>query len=685
MLKSGVYLGQRYEIISRIGSGGMADVYKAMDHKLNRYVAIKVLKREFREDSKFVSKFRVEAQSAAGLSHPNIVNVYDVGEEQGISYMVMELVEGITLKDYIEKRGQLSAKEAISIAIQVSNGIEAAHKNQIVHRDIKPQNIIISREGKVKVTDFGIARAASSNTISSNAMGSVHYTSPEQARGGYSDAKSDIYSLGITMYEMLAGRVPFDGDSTVTIAIKHMQEEMVPPSHYAPDIPYSLEQIIMKCCQKNPDRRYANVGELIGDLKLSLVDPNGHFVNIRSAAGTETTLFDPDEMRQVQRSAGTGRMYDQDTDDDDYGTGRSSDDDDAYERRRRDEYNPDKDNEINPGMQKVTKILMIVAAVIIACLVIFFAGKAAGLFKIGNSGNATASTSENQVEVPNFVGMTFDEAQKKANELGLGVKNAGSEESTTYDTNTVTKQDKTAGTKVNKNTTINLTVSSGLKGTTVTVPSVTGKTQGEAEKILEAAGFKVSSEFVEDDSNVNKVISQTPAANSSAGAGATITIQVGVESNNTTVPDLSGLTESDAKSKLKSVDLSVGTVTEDYSQTVAAGNVISQDTASGTTVSKGTSVGFVISKGDVPLAQQTWKCNASITIDGYDGTSPVTITLMQEGTTTTIVSEQVVSNPYTLAVTGKPGVKTGVATIIYTNTEGKEKTGTASVTFTRVQ
>ncbi len=226
MIRSGMLIGGRYEVLEKIGTGGMSDVYKAKDEKLNRLVAVKVLKQEFSENRNFVSKFRVEAQAAAGLMHPNIVNVYDVGEEDGIHYIVMELVEGITLKKYIERKSRLTIKEAISIAIQVSMGIEAAHNNHIIHRDIKPQNIMISKEGKVKVTDFGIAKAASSNTITSNVMGSVHYTSPEQARGGFSDEKSDIYSLGITMFEMLAGRVPFNGDTTVSIAIKHIQDEL---------------------------------------------------------------------------------------------------------------------------------------------------------------------------------------------------------------------------------------------------------------------------------------------------------------------------------------------------------------------------------------------------------------------------------------------------------------------------
>ena len=304
MLKEGVILGERYEIISRIGSGGMADVYKAKDHKLNRMVAVKVLKPEFREDKTFIRKFRTEAQAAAGLSHPNIVNVYDVGEDRGVYYIVMELVEGITLKDYIDRKGKLSVKEATSIAIQVSLGLEAAHNRNIVHRDVKPQNIIISTDGKVKLSDFGIAKATSSNTISSNVMGSVHYSSPEQVRGGYSDYKSDIYSLGITMYEMVTGRVPFDGDTTVAIAIKHLQEEIESPSKYTPNLPFALEQIILKCTQKSPDRRYNNMAELIDDLKHSLMEPQGNFVKVTPLSShAETVMVSAEELSQIRSGA----------------------------------------------------------------------------------------------------------------------------------------------------------------------------------------------------------------------------------------------------------------------------------------------------------------------------------------------------------------------------------------------
>ena len=303
MLKTGMIIAERYEILGKIGTGGMADVYKAKDHKLNRFVAVKVLKPEFREDTTFIQKFRSEAQAAAVLTHPNIVNVFDVGDDNGVYYIVMELIEGITLKEYISKKGRLSVKEATSIAIQVSMGLEAAHSHGIVHRDVKPQNIIISMDGKVKVTDFGIARAASSNTISSNVMGSVHYSSPEQVRGGYSDEKSDIYSLGITLYEMVTGRVPFDGDTTVAIAIKHLQEEMVPPSVYAPELPHSLEQIILKCTQKSVDRRYQKMEDVIGDLKHSLIDPQGDFVKLTSVDNDAKTVVISDaELGEIKHT-----------------------------------------------------------------------------------------------------------------------------------------------------------------------------------------------------------------------------------------------------------------------------------------------------------------------------------------------------------------------------------------------
>ena len=350
MIKEGVFLGKRYEILGRIGSGGMADVYKGKDHKLNRFVAIKVLKSTYRSDETFIKKFLSEAQAAAGLMHPNVVNVYDVGQDRGLYYMVMELVEGITLKDYIQKKGKLSAKETISISIQMVTGIQAAHNCHIIHRDIKPQNIIISKDGKVKVTDFGIARATTSTAtqaVTTTVMGSVHYTSPEQARGGIVDEKSDIYSAGITMYEMITGHVPFDGDSTVTVALKHLNEVIKSPAEEVPDIPYSLECIIMKCTQKLPNKRYMSCEELLQDLKHSLVDPDGDFVVLDGVTkrmpaasqdtGRTTVVMSQDELNRMKRRQNYNDDYDDDYEDD------YDDDYDDYDDRRRSRYDDDDD------------------------------------------------------------------------------------------------------------------------------------------------------------------------------------------------------------------------------------------------------------------------------------------------------------------------------------------------------
>ena len=305
MFEQGMIIQNRYEIIEEVGSGGMSVVYKAKCHVLNRYVAIKVLKPEFSDDKSFVNKFRAEAQSAAGLSHPNIVNVYDVGEENGFYYIVMELVEGITLKEYIQQNGRLPYQTALDFAMQIAAGIEVAHEHHTIHRDIKPQNIIVSRNGTLKVTDFGIAKAATSNTIASSAMGSVHYISPEQARGGYSDERSDIYSLGITLYEMLTGRVPFEGENNVTVALMHIQSEMIPPREYYPDIPVGLEKIVLKATQKKPERRYLTTSAMLADLRKIAADPNAA-VGITGGMMSDsapTIQITDEEMAVIKNSA----------------------------------------------------------------------------------------------------------------------------------------------------------------------------------------------------------------------------------------------------------------------------------------------------------------------------------------------------------------------------------------------
>ena len=600
MVKDGIFLGKRYEVLSKIGAGGMADVYKGKDHVLNRYVAIKVLKREFREDESFVKKFRTEAQAAAGLVNPNIVNVYDVGEDRGLYYMVMELVEGITLKEYIDKKKRLSSKEVISIAIQMCNGIQAAHNRQIVHRDIKPHNVIISKDGKVKVTDFGIAKAATSTTVSTSAMGSVHYTSPEQARGGYVDNRSDIYSVGITLYEMVTGHVPFDGESTVEVAVKHLQEEITPPSEYVRDIPYSLEQIILKCTQKNSERRYSDIEELILDLKHSLVDPDGDFVKIAPQQNADTVIITEDELDDI-RNAYDDDSYDDDSYDDNYDDGY---DDDSYDDEE--EYEDDRyrirgrgRDDVNPGMNKIMKILTIAVAVIILLVLGLVVGKATGIFKIGSK--ITAEEAEEKVKVPSVVGMTEAEAIKELNKKGLGYTIKAREESKKYEAGTVMKQSPEDGTRVKKNTQIELTISSKLVGEEIVVPDVSGKDESEAQKALEKAGFeKITSEAVYSDKEQGTVIGTTPSAGSKATKETEIKMQVSKGTEKISIPDVTGKSENDAKSTLTSAGLTVGSVTTDYSDTREAGQVISQDPVGGTKVTKGTSVTLVVSLGKKP-------------------------------------------------------------------------------------
>jgi len=603
MVRIGMFLGDRYEILEKIGSGGMSQVFKGKDHKLNRFVAIKVLKDEFVEDKNFVRKFKEEAQAAAGLAHPNIVNVYDVGDEMNINYIVMEMVEGITLKTYIEKKGKLTIKEATSIAIQMGAGLEIAHNNQIVHRDIKPQNIIISREGKVKVTDFGIAKSVSSNTNTADAMGSVHYTSPEQARGGYSDAKSDIYSLGIVMYEMVTGRVPFDGDTTVVVAVKHLQEDMVSPKVYASEIPVSLEHIILKCMEKSPDRRYANVGELIADLKQSLVTPDVNFVKVIAAGGAKTVAITRDEISRIKNE--TGRMAVAET----AGNGRRyMDDDDLYdEEDMEDDYEDEEDDEgglLDPKLEKIMTIGGIVTAVIIILIILFIIAK---LFGFGSSGNKNPEDNEINIEdvledeavaVPDLLGKSYSEAKEELNALGLGIKLGETKSSDEYEPGQIIGQSVEAGTEVEANTTIVVDICGD--GEEVAVPDVTGYTRERAVAALEALGFTVDvAEAYHDTVAAGKVVATSPKAGKKIDKSSVVNLVVskGPEAGRVTVPKLIGLTEAKAKEALKQAGLTSGTVTQAFSDTVEEGKIISQSVKEGSQVSEGTAVNYVVSKG----------------------------------------------------------------------------------------
>ncbi|MBO5461293.1 MAG: Stk1 family PASTA domain-containing Ser/Thr kinase [Ruminococcus sp.] len=608
MLKTGVVLGKRYEILGRIGAGGMADVYKSKDHKLNRYVAVKVLKSTYRSDEVFLKKFLSEAQAAAGMMHPNVVNVYDVGEDRGLYYMVMELVEGITLKDYIEKKGRLSAKETISISIQMITGIQAAHNQHIIHRDIKPQNILISKEGKVKVTDFGIARATTSTqTISTNVMGSVHYTSPEQARGGVVGESSDIYSAGVTMYEMITGHVPFDGETTVEVAVKHLQEAFPEPSAEVRDIPYSLECIIMKCTQKNTAMRYKNCQELINDLKRSLIDPEGDFV-MNPAAGTRvrtdsTIIMSTGEIERANRrrpaqrndynnnyNSSYNNKYDDDYDDED-----DDDYDDQYSRKSQDRSRTGGSSSVNSSTKQIMKILMVVAAVVIAFAILFMIGNAAGIFK--SVPGLVTEEEETQVTVPNVIGMTEDEAKAALNKEGLGYDVEGRETSDKYAKGEIMGQSVDANKKVDKNTTIYVTISLGEEVKKVSIPDVVEMDEDKAKKALDDKKLVVTTDY-KFDSNVEsgKVISTDPAAGTEVDEGTKVKMYVSKGSEKVKVPNVVNKSSSSAQQAITAEGLNV-TVTEDYSDKVEAGYVISQNPDGGSKVEKGATVNIVVSLG----------------------------------------------------------------------------------------
>ena len=623
MIKTGTILGDRYEILEKIGTGGMAEVFKGKDHKLNRYVAVKVLKEEFRDNDGFVKKFKEEAQAAAGLAHPNIVNVYDVGDENGIYYIVMELVEGITLKNYIERKGRLTIKEATSIAIQVSAGLEVAHNNHIVHRDIKPQNIIISREGKVKVTDFGIAKATTSQTTTSSAMGSVHYASPEQARGGYVDHRSAIYSLGIVMYEMVTGRVPFDGETAVTVAVKHLQEQMVPPSEYCPEIPYSLEQIIKKCTEKSPDRRYQDIGDLMADLKQSLVDPDGDFVQMVDLdEQAKTVIMTKGTTSKVKESRRVNLSKDEDEDEDDEEEDEDSEDDED-------------DEELSPTVERAMTIAGVVLAVIIVIIMLLLFSKVLGIGKKSNTDTSDSQQTEqsadeeddsssasqgNTVNMPSLLGKTYAEARTVLEELGLKIERGESEKSNQYSAGQIIAQSEESGNSVKVGTTVTVTLAaagstassdgtsstgSTTSGTTttttnskVTVPSVVGKDENAAKSAITAAGLTVGtvSEASSDTVESGLVISQSPSANSETESNGKVNIVLSSGPNKKKVTDVIGHESSRAQSELAGDGFKVE-VKETYSDDMRAGLVVSTSPDRGTYVQPGSTVTITVSKG----------------------------------------------------------------------------------------
>ncbi len=636
MLIPGSYLINRYEIIMKIGSGGMADVYKAKDHVLNRLVAIKVLKQEYSTDATFVKKFRVEAQSAAGLSHPNIVNVYDVGEDEGVYFIVMELVQGITLKNYIDMKGKLDIREALNISVQIASGLSAAHENRIIHRDIKPQNIIMSRDGKVKVTDFGIAKVADSTTVTTTAAGTVHYISPEQARGGYSDERSDIYSLGITMYEMVTGRVPFEGETNVAVALMHIQSEITPPRQLEPSIPVSFEKIILKCTQKKPERRYASARELIADLRKVLTHPDGEYVVIPGAIPQGRTIVmndnDIDSLKaaSLRKNFGTKpeETYVEEPEEDEEEKPVQKpvqkkrpvkkkdieEDNDDFDKDEED----DDDEEVNPALSKVMMALGIGGFIILAVIIFFIIGHAAGFF--GGSGSlfghknkdtstesistesvsdtsSDTSTAGERVTVPDLSKKTEDEAKAALKELRLGV-NVQTGTSDDVPEGQVYDQSPAAGTKVDVHTQVTINISSGKEK--FSLDDVTGMQYQQAQAQLENDGLVVSLEFDYSDSvGSDKVISTSPKAGSQVAKGDTITITAskGKETKTTTVPNLLGQNIDDAIQMIKDAGLTYNGKSSDYSDSYSENQVMNQSISAGKTVDEGTTISLTVSLG----------------------------------------------------------------------------------------
>lgn len=666
MLRPGAYLQERYEVLEQIGSGGMSVVYKAKCHKLNRLVAIKVLKEEFCTDSNFVSKFKMEAQAAAGLSHPNIVSVYDVIDEGKLHYIVMELIEGITLKSYIAKKGRLEVKESIGIAIQVAQGIAAAHEQHIIHRDIKPQNMIISRDGKVKVADFGIARAVSAQTLSSSAMGSVHYISPEQARGGYSDARSDLYSLGITMYEMVTGRVPFEGENTVSIALAHLEDAIVPPNVYNPDISVSLEQIILKCTEKKPERRYASAGDVISDLRKALLNPEGDvreagtesvrdmMMSANPLGGATVQISDgelsqikerqrppvqPEPIRDYEREAAATRRPPQ----------RQPEPEPV--QRTKTKPAPKKrqnDDEVNPQIERLLAGAGIMVAIIIVAVVITVFARLGGVFQFGSWKTPGASTAESeivttaasdspsisasQVYMEQVVGLTDSEAEAKLKESGGLIMTRSYEYFDDVEAGRVASQQPEAGTTVAKGSRVYVVISSGSDKVDLSDLGLDTLDGSTAKTFLMNKDFMVETKEEESDTvERGKIIRYEPAA-VPVGGLITLYISTGPHVDLVSVPNITGRTEEEAIAMIGEAGLTPGTTTTAYSDTVSRGSVISQSGGANGQIEQGGKISYVISSGPevthqryVASINQTY--DASSLIGPGAGTTSVTIVI----------------------------------------------------------
>lgn len=680
MVSIGTIIGDRYEILEKVGSGGMADVFRAKCHRLNRFVAIKILKQEYSEDTKFVAKFRGEAQAIASMSHPNIVGIYDVGEEEGLYYIVMELVDGITLKKYIEEKGKLSVKEAVGISLQIANGLDAAHRNNIVHRDVKPQNILIARDGTAKVSDFGIAKAASSNTITANAMGSVHYISPEQARGGYSDEKSDIYSLGVTMYEMLSGDLPFTGESAVAIALAHIQEDAVPLAALDASIPKGLSNIVNKCMQKKTELRYLSAVDLIADLKRFLQEPDGEYGVIGNLYGNGgTILMSKDDVNTLKHASRSGHV-------------QAADEEESVDGREEEEDKSD----VDPKLEKALVFGSIAVAIIIGLVVIYMLGRFIGLWGISkdnggedNGGNAAvtesaapgATADSETFTLPDYEDRLKDDVATDLGNHDFEVTYV-EEASDEIEKGRVIRTNPAAGTEIKDGDQVEVVVSTGREQ--IAVPDTTGKTITDAINALQEKGFTVTQgDDVYSSQPVGRVAYTKPAAGKKTDKGDEITIypSKGEEKKYAKVPNLIGLTRSQARRELKKVGLELGSESTSYSS-VQKNRVCVQSISKNTQVEQGTTVDITLSLGE----EQTYTYEGTVTINNpfdypEDPAEEFEFVLTQDGKDTSIKKATLGPNqfPYTLQVTGK-SANTGKISVYRSGTV----IDTYSISFKRV-
>ena len=635
ILYPGTMLQDRYEILEKIGSGGMSEVYKAKCHKLNRLVAIKVLKSEFTSDATFVSKFKMEAQAAAGLSHPNIVNIYDVVDEGDIHFIVMELVEGITLKSYITKKGHLDVKEAIGIAIQVASGIEAAHEQHIIHRDIKPQNMLISMDGKVKVADFGIARAVSSQTMNAaTVVGSVHYISPEQARGGYSDERSDLYSLGITMFEMVTGHVPFEGDNTVTVALAHLEEPMPDPRTLNPDVSPSLARIILKCTEKRPERRYPSAAAVISDLRRALLnddDPNVGVIEEEDHS-SDTIVISPKELNLIKTRSGE-RIRESKPVKEIRERRERRDLEKRYDQPENAKKEPKKnkvDDEAT-GLEKILTGLGVAAAIVIVAVVIVFVLKLGGLFRSSTPEDPTKAVSEEamteevkttaasetvisqkEVYMPKLVGHSEEEAEKilQGLDLTMQVEQKNSDE---VEKGIVISQKEEPDTVIPRFSKVTVVISAGSDKVDLSELGLSGMTLETAVRLLEGKNLKADvREEASEEVASGTIIRYEPEEKVALGSTVTLYVSTGPEEEFVPVPNLYGKTDAEAAALLSAAGLVTGEVSKEYDSTISAGHVISQGVEAGTQVAPGDTVDYTLSLGpEAPKKQFIASLDAS--------------------------------------------------------------------------